>query len=315
MALSRLELVSSHGDQTLANIRFAVHGSSNAMDAQSIFAGGLRFIEGRPTVSTNIVHAQDWTVNLDKQAQSLGTGSVPGSEGSVIVCAVPSNFHLGYGVFTTAYVDRALKHVSGAPLRYAASRKQLAFYLEADIEAARVHIEAEIANGFPIEQRPQFILEPKFVVGGFNGPAFAQLVRQLDVTVRSFEPVDYSRSEEAFRDLFQPTIPANMVLAPTVMRDILIGTVESIVMSRLRMMRWQGLVLLGYSFSEGRQPIQIEPVKDMAEHRARMDDLGRRLASSALFSAELAWLKTYGTHELELMRVELEAAELESASD
>jgi hypothetical protein len=315
MPLSRLELVSSHGDQTLGNIRFAVHGSANGDEAAAILSGGLRFTEGRPTVSTNIVHAQDWTVNAEKQAQSLGGGAMPGNPGSVIVCAVPANFHLGYGIFTTAYVDRTLKRVSGAPLRYAAGRKQLAFYMSEDAEAARVHIESEIANGFAVTQHPQFILEPKFLVGWFNGPALGQLVKQLDVSVRAFEAIDYNRTEEALREMFQVLEPANAVLVPTVMRDIIIGTIESVVISRLRMMRWQGLGLLGYSFVEGREEVQITPVRDMAEQRARMDDLGRRLASSSLFNAELAWLKVYAAHELDLMRVELDGAELEAAAD
>jgi hypothetical protein len=38
MPLSRLELVSSHGDQTLGNIRFAVHGSANGDEAAAILS-------------------------------------------------------------------------------------------------------------------------------------------------------------------------------------------------------------------------------------------------------------------------------------
>jgi hypothetical protein len=104
-----------------------------------------------------------------------------------------------------------------------------------------------------------------------------------------------------------------MVLVPTVMRDVLIGTIESLVMSKLRMMRWQGLAMLGYSFFEVRQPVQVTAVRDAVEQRRQIDELGRRLASSGLFSAELAWLKVYANHELDLMRMELDAAELEAA--
>lgn len=49
MPTSRLELIASHGDQTLANIRFVVHGTANGADARAILARGLRFVEGRPT--------------------------------------------------------------------------------------------------------------------------------------------------------------------------------------------------------------------------------------------------------------------------
>ena len=316
MPISRLELISSYGDQTLNRVRFVVHGSSNATESVSILDEGLRFVEGRPTLSTNIVHAHDWTVNPQKQAQSHGMGEVLGEPGDVMVCAVPPNLHLGYGIFTTAYVDRMLKRVSGAPLRYAAGRKQLSFYKTADTEASRVHVESEVANGYLIDQMPQLLLEPKYVIGRFApSPVFDSVVTQLDVAVRSMQPLEYERLETSLHELFRPTIAANAAYAASAIHDIIIGTVESVVISRLRMMRWQGLALLGFTFFEGKQPVKIAPVKDLTEQQRRMDELGRTLASSALFTAELGWLKDYVAHELELMRLELEAAELESMPD
>ena len=53
----------------------------------------------------------------------------------------------------------------------------------------------------------------------------------------------------------------------------------------------------------------------LADHRHRMDELGRLIASSSLLATELAWLKVYIAHELELMRMELDGAELESLPD
>lgn len=304
MPMSRLELVSSHGDQSLASIRFVVHGTPDGTRTQAAFTEGLKFIEGQSVVSTNIVHAQN------EATAPVAAGTAPGS---IIVCAVPANFHLGYGIFTTAYVDRTFKRVGGAPLRYAGSRNELAFYMEPGVEAARIHIESEIANGFAIEQRPRFIVEPKFMIGQFGGLSFDEVLRSIVVSVDAFDPIDYARMEENLRELFVPSIPANMVLAPTAMRDILIGTVESLVMTRLRTMRWQGLAMLGYSFTEGRQPVDVTPVRDASEQQRVIDEVGRKLASSSLFSAELAWLKVYATHELDLMRVELEAAQLDAA--
>lgn len=43
-------------------------------------------------MSTNIVHAQDWTVNPEKHVQSRGGGTTASDPGSVIVCAIPDNF-------------------------------------------------------------------------------------------------------------------------------------------------------------------------------------------------------------------------------
>src|ERR1022692_1373090 len=101
MALSRLELVSSHGDQTLPMARFVVHGTSHVTESISIMDEGLRFVEGKPTVTSNLIHAHDWTV-----APGVGAQAMIGEPGSVIVCAIPQNYHLGYGIFTNAYIDR-----------------------------------------------------------------------------------------------------------------------------------------------------------------------------------------------------------------
>jgi len=316
MPLSRLELVSSHGDQTLSRVRFVLHGTSNATDALSILDAGLRFVEGRSLLSTNLVYAHDSTLGLAAQDQPFGPAAMLGDPGMAIILAVPPNHHLGYGIFTSAYIDRKLKRVSGSPLSYAGGRNNLALYLPVDTEASRIHIEAEVANGYPLEQRPQYEVESKYVFGSFpTGPAFDELVKQLDVGIRSLEPLQLERLEAAMMDILRVTDTANAVTAPTAIRDIITGTVESMLVSRLRMMRWQGLRLLGYTFEEGNQPVDVAPVSDMAEQRKRMDDLGRLLASSTLFSAELSWLKVYVAHELEMMRVELEGAELESLPD
>jgi hypothetical protein len=316
MPLSRLELVSSYGDQTLSRVRFVVHGTSNATDALSIMDAGLVFTEGRPTVSTNIVHAHDWTVNPGKQAQSWGGGTSVGEPGSVILCAVPANYYLGYGVFTSAYIDRQAKCVLGAPLRYAGARKQLAFYTQSDTEASRMHVESEVANGYALDQHPRMNLDTRYIIGSFPPDSgFDATIVQLDVAIRSMQPLEFERFERSFMDILHLPEPANSVLAATAIRDIIVGTIESTIVSRLRMMRWQGLKLLGYTFQEGETQVQIVPVSDLTEQRRRMDEMGRMIASSALFGAELSWLKVYVSHQLEAMRFEIEAAELESMPD
>jgi len=312
MPFAPIEFVSGYGDQTLSGVRFVLHATANATETASVTSAGLAFIEGRPMLSTDVIEAYQRTVGAGATSDPWGMVA-EGQPGSLLVCAVPPTLHLGYGIFTTAYVDRAQKRVSGAPLRYAAGRRQLAFYNGAETEAARVHIEAEVANGFPLEQRPQYTLDPEYVIGQFrSGQVLAAGLGQLSVAVRSLQPLDYQRLEALLREAFDPSMAADAVLVPTAVRDIINGTVEAAILSELRMMRWQGLALLGYSFIEDEQEVQITPPKDMTEHRRHIDEFARRVASSGLFAAELAWLKVYGAHVLELMRVELEGAVLES---
>lgn len=316
MALSRLELVSNHGDQTLSRIRFVAHGTSSATETYSVEDAGLIFAEGQPVVTTNLIHAHDWTKNLPSKNQPYDISSDVGEPGSVLLFAMPQDFHLGYGIFTTAYIDRAIRRVTGTPLRYAGSRNQLALYVSSDTEAQRIHIESEVANGYLLDQHKQMSLEKRYLIGKFGRqPGFDSLLSELDVSVRSLKPVNFDLIERDLTSLFQVSEPANVVLVPPLMRDIIVGTIESMLISRLRFMRWQGLGLLGYTFYEGNRLVDIPAVKDLGEQRRRMDELGRQLASSSIFTAEIAWLKTYVAHELELMRVELEAADLDRMVD
>jgi hypothetical protein len=311
--LSRLELISSYGDQTLPRVRFVVHGTSNATDALSVLDAGLRFTEGRPTVSTNIIHAHDWTSNPAKQVQSWGGGQVVGEPGSVILSAIPDNNYLGYGIFTTAYIDRQLMRISGAPLRYAAGRKQLALYMSPETETARMHVEAEVANGYPLDQHPQYQIDRRYIIGSFPpGPGLDALLAQLDVEIRAMQPLDFDKFERLLKDVLRLAQPDGAVLAATAIKDIIVGTVESVLISRMRMMRWQGLQLLGFGFMEGKNAVEVTPVKDLAEQKRRMDDTGRLLASSQMFTAELAWLKPYLARQLDVMRLELDGADLQS---
>lgn len=312
---SKLEAKSEYGDAVLPQIKFVVHGTSNPADTAAILANGLTFIEGRPSVSTNLVHAHEWTTSMKKQKQQAGAAGVV-ETGSVIVVEVPPNLHLGYGIFTSAFVNRADKKVTGAPLRYAAARKQLAFYLDPDTTADRAKIETEISEGYSEDQRPAYIIEPRYVLGSFaSTPGFDAVVKQLDVSIRSLEAVDTDRLEGAFRDLFAGSAPEASEDLPAALRGLINGTVESILISRLRMMRWQGLRALGYAFFEGPLEVQVSSVSGVDEQLRRIDEFEKRLTASALFSGELDWLKKFGASQLRQMRVELKGTELEMLPD
>ncbi len=310
MSQGRLELISGHGDQTLARVRFVAHGSSR-QEGIEIQRHGLSFIEARATVSTSLIQALGYAIDPHKRGYSTSQVSISDDPGLITIIAIPANFHLGYATFTTAYIDRSLKLVTGAPLRYAGARKQLALYRSEDTEVARVRIEGEVLNGFPLVDHPSFELDPRFVTGSFIPSSdLGMILANLEVSAKAFELVDFAELERLLQGLFSVREPAEAVLAPTLVRDMIVGTIESVIMSRLRMMRWQGLALLGYRFREGKDEVAMAGPAGMGEQRRRMDEYGRLLASSKLFDGELAWLKAYGTRQLELMRLELEAAEL-----
>jgi predicted GTPase len=202
----------------------------------------------------------------------------------------------------------------GAPLRYASARKQLALYLDDDVEVARARVEAQILAGSPIHQHPSIRLDSEHLIGAFtSSTGLKSIVTHLEVSARAFDAIDFASIEASLRQMFQTREPAQAVLVPTMVRDVVVGTVESVILNRLRVMRWQGLALLGYRFREGREDVVVTRVTDTQEQRRRMEEYGRQMASSSIFGGELAWLKVYAGHQLELMRVELDGAELETS--
>ena len=184
-------------------------------------------------------------------------------------------------------------------------------YGKADIEAARKRIEA--AAGLGISDQPSFQIGEHNVLGSFKPtPVFQNIIASIEVSAKAFEAIDSVSLESSLIELFDCREAAQAVLVPIMARDMVVGTVESVMMSRMRMMRWQGLGLLGYRFREGTADVAVSWVKDIAEQRQRIEEYDRKLASSMIFNGELAWLKTYALSQLQLMRVELDGAELES---
>ncbi len=292
MTIARLKLLSTHGDQTLSGIRFVIHTSASADETADLTQAGLRFTEGEPVVSTNVLSVLNDVDVVDR----------------LFVMVVPPQFHLGYGVFTTAYVDRVLRRVAGAPLRYAAGRDELAFYMDHEVEQAREHIEAEVAEGYALAQRPTFVVEPRNLVGYFGStPALHSLVSRVSVAVDSFQPVNFEEIGSSLSYLFRPSDPAASVLVTSVIDDLLVATVESATISRLRGMRWQGLRLLGYQFFDGEALVELPSVvRSLSEHHEYIRQLRRDLETSQFFTGRLAWLKQYALTQLQIMLLELD---------
>jgi hypothetical protein len=297
MAQTHLELKPAFGDETVGGLRFVLRGDT--LEASDIILRqGLRFTPGQDCVSANLLNAYFKAAPAD------------GQPGKVCVLTVPSDFHTGYSVLNTAFISRADKQVIGAPMHYASARRHLSLYAGGDTESERMKIESEILNGSPLEDHPGFTLDYRNVLGAFPAsPQLHSLLIKLEVSIRAFEEVDYTETESALTELFDCREPAQAVLVPTMVHALVVQMVESVVMSRLRMMRWEGLAALGYTIKEGSADAAIRHI-DTTMQRREMEECRKGAIGSEIFSGELAWLKTYTLRELELMRIELDGSEL-----
>src|SRR5262249_38179645 len=144
------------------------------------------------------------------------------------------------------------------PVRYANARKHLSLYFSGETEASRIHIESEVANGYPLSQHTAQMLESRHVIGSFiPGPILDSLISQIESSVAAFQTVEFERLERSLLEIFRLAAAGNSVLAPAAIRSMILGTIESSVMSRMRMMRWHGLALLKYNFFEGKEPVRV----------------------------------------------------------
>ncbi len=301
MALSHLELKPAYGDETVGRLHFVLH-SDTAGASEIIGREGLRFTPGQDCVAANLLAAY-------KKAALEGEAS-----GKIIVLTVPPDFHAGYSVLNTAFISRAQQQVIGAPMHYAAAREHLSLYQGEETEGERMRIESEILNGSPLEDHPSFTIDYRNVLGAFTASQqLRSVLVKLEVSVLAFEQIDYTTIEGSLQELFDCREPAQAVLVPTMVHELVVQMVEAVVMSRLRLMRWQGLAALGYSIKQGSEEIKLEAPVDVNEQRRQMEACRKAAEGSAMLSGELTWLRTYTLRELELMRIELDGAELEAA--
>ena len=293
MADFTLMVSPAYGDETIAKLRYALYAAETEASVRMASTSGLEFYSGQPLLSSDLV------------ATYKAVAGAP--TGAVMVYAIPQELGLGHSIFSGALIDRETRQVSGAPIRYTGARRYLGLYpAGSNLETARSDIEDELLNGKPLADLARQRLEPRSMIGRFpTASGFAALLRQVEVTAEAFGGIDLGQLQAALQELFVPSVPANAVYAQSAVRSLLIATIESVVVARLRLLRWQGLALLGYGFTEGEVPMSVPAVASMQEHTKLLDGYEQRLATSSLFAGDLAWLNGYVKRQLAKIRVEL----------
>jgi hypothetical protein len=276
----QLQLISAYGDETFASIGYLICGLT-ASDAESGLTNGISTVEGAPSVSTNLIYAA-------AQAKT---------NGGILVLRRPSQPFLGYATATTVTIDRAAHTVTGNPLGYAAGRDELAWYTQEDGQAAMA------ADPNP---RPSLVVSPDYAAATITvTPGLSSVLTQLQVAASGLGAIDLAFVESAVIDALDFAPNFTQTSPEELAHRLVIATTEALVISHLRELRWQGLALLGYSFSENAQPITIVVPASLDEHRKELDRLEQQLKAQAILVGELAWLQQHVTSAIATMRSEL----------
>lgn len=307
MASSQIELLASYGDKTVSKTRFVAYVPVKQSVAENTTQGKLVFHEGQPAVSSDLLYTHDL-------ASQLYGASAAGSQ--IYVYMVPSKLFVGNSVFTSAFLDLKFKQVTGSPMRYAGARKQLTMYGLSDTESERSRLEAALRQNTPLDHMPERTVETENLLGSFRtGGSLSTIVTELKVALTSLDAEQFIKLVKSFYESFTLADASFQSIASGVVSELMLATVESEVICRVRMLRWQGLKLLGYKIMEGPSVAELPSPSSDVEMHTRLSDYTRMLNSSSIFNGELDWLKTYALSELNKIKVELEGAALNSLSD
>lgn len=280
----KLELISSRGDDTFAALPYVVFGVSSPAAAEAVLASGISTQEGTALVTTNLVHAM----------QQAG-----GATGRIIVLRRPAQPTLGYAIDTTAIIDRQAKTISGHPSAYAAGRNDLGWYTDSKLDAAH-HL--------------NLIVPADYIAATLEiSPGLSSVLDRLEVAANALSEFDMSFVETAITEALTLAPSFTQSSPIQVAHSLAIASAEALVMSRLREVRWEGLVLLGYSITDGGQPVKIMTPTTIEAQKQTIDFLEVQLNGESLLTAELSWLKPHVATAIAMMRTELNDALPEAA--
>lgn len=272
----QLELISEHGDETFARLAYLVHGVATSFEVGQVMEHGLSARAGEAAgVSASLADA----------------------EGHILILRRPSQPYVGYAATTSAVIDRAAHTVSGNPLAYASSRRQLAWYTNS---------EAKLTDTEKLAGAPSLVVSSDYLIGWIEpNLIMATTLNQLEIAASSLVPIPLVPLEAGLIESITFAPSATQVVPLQLAHALLIASIESIILSHLRLMRWQGLALAGYSFTEAGAAITIPTPSTHNEQQRRINELQARLNGESLLVGELAWLRPHTQAAITIMNNEL----------
>ncbi len=121
---------------------YITHGTSSDEDAEKIKESGFEALEGRATVSCDLIYAFEWATKRGRRRGSKSGTEVGDKEkGRMIIMKVPEDKSVDYATHTNVSVDDTAKEVTGYSSKYESGRRQLAIYGEGDVLEKREKIE------------------------------------------------------------------------------------------------------------------------------------------------------------------------------
>ena len=267
-----LELTPAAIDETLAQLRYIVYSADSEATVGGIMEHGLRVREGEAAVSA----------------------ALAANSGYQVILRRPKQPYLGYATAAAAVLDRPGKAVGGNPLAYARARRALGWYTSQSLTAT------------PGAESVDLTVASDFLVGWIEPTVtLAATLAKLEVAAQTLAPVQSAAIEHAIAEAIVYAPGVTQVSATELAHALVISTLETSVLEQLRNLRWQGLSLLGYRFTDGGQAIEVVPAESMNQQQLALNVLQERLNGDSLLVGELAWLAPHAQSAVTVMNNEL----------
>ena len=240
--IGSLELHETFVTEQLTNKRYFLHGNSSPEDSKSIAAVGLNVMEGRATLSCNLVHAFDWAMSSEKRQvySQSETPTEENSRGSVFVVEKPNQNSFGFANFTGFTIDHEKREIRGQPLKWASAYKQIGVFSDQNVEIRKKQLEA-----VTMKERPKVNINENALILQVNPSKQASItIEELDTKIKKFEAVDIEKFTQQFIENFEvDQIPE----IHKIVGELVKSTIESIVITKLRTKALQIKAAQGYT--------------------------------------------------------------------
>lgn len=297
--------------EAVTNLRYVLHGNSSTSDIEMISEKGLNTLEGRATLSANLLHAFSWASTHEKRRlySKSQTRVAENETGKIFVVEVPNNLQVYFATFTDIQMDGA-SNISGDPLKYASGMKQLGIYNKGhDPEVSREKLELAkeeigvlkkspdaLLNKDAIDQlREQseipILIDKDHLVAIIDpNPGLLQILLELEKKVLRLDNIDLDKVEREIRET--PISTNSPAILAEIVRDLVKSTVESVLVSRIRMLSLAVERNKGNRITRQGETVNISLYSDSHQLESSLTALKNR-AGQPDFSLGIGWLDEY----------------------
>ncbi|OHB24105.1 MAG: hypothetical protein A2542_02925 [Parcubacteria group bacterium RIFOXYD2_FULL_52_8] len=212
------------------SLEHIIHGTASAEDALKIEAEGFRVLEGRATVSGDLIYAFKWATDIKMRQWSKSESGVnEGEQGRIVIMNVPYGFVVNYATQTDIAVDEENKQTTGYTSKYQSGRRQLGIY--------KKDSKASLVAAGKVDKNKVTVPSEEIILRILPAEELGAILHEFDTDVRQLHKIDFERYTQEIAHVVEME-QKNFVAPGTDVRKIIAKllrtTVEAEVINMIR---------------------------------------------------------------------------------